>query len=85
MPHGPTRFGPMRFCMRPTTLRSNTIENSVITTRNANTPTTLIRTSQIGWSPNPGRFWPPAQRSCADQALSSGSTSDDRRGIGAVS
>ena len=43
MPHGPTRFGPIRFCIRPTTLRSNTIENSVITTRNAKTPTTLMQ------------------------------------------
>ena len=56
VPHGPARFGPMRFCIRPTTLRSKTIENSVITTRKAKTATTLISTSQIGWSPKPGRF-----------------------------
>ena len=48
VPHGPTRFGPMRFCIRPTTLRSKTIEKSVITTRNAKTATTLISVSQIG-------------------------------------
>ena len=57
VPHGPTRFGPIRFCIRPTTLRSNTIENSVMTTRNTKTPITLMRTNQIGSSPNPGRFW----------------------------
>ena len=50
-PHGPTRFGPMRFCMRPTTLRSKTIENSVMTTRNTKTPSTLMSVSQIGSSP----------------------------------
>ena len=48
VPHGPTRFGPMRFCMRPTTLRSNTIENSVMTTRKTKTPRTLISTIQNG-------------------------------------
>src|SRR3954469_19351533 len=55
VPHGPTRLGPIRFCIRPTTLRSNTIENSVITTRNANTPTTLSTTSQNGSCPNAAR------------------------------
>ena len=54
VPQGPTRFGPMRFCMRPTTLRSNTIENSVMTTRKTKTPRTLISTIQTGWPPKPG-------------------------------
>ena len=56
MPHGPTRFGPMRFCIRPTTLRSNTIENSVMSTRKTKTPSTLISEIQNGWLPKPGRF-----------------------------
>ncbi len=54
VPHGPTRFGPMRFCMRPTTLRSNTIENSVMTSRKTKTPSTLMMTIQTGCPPNPG-------------------------------
>ena len=78
-PHGPTRFGPIRFCIRPTTLRSNTIANSVMTTRNAKTPTTLIRMIQTGWLPKPGRFCERRRaRRCAHDSLHS----HDRRGIG---
>ncbi len=72
MPHGPTRFGPMRFCIRPTTLRSKTIENSVMTTRNANTPTTLMSVSHTGWSPKPGRFWPAASTALMTQPPTTG-------------
>ncbi len=57
VPHGPTRLGPIRFCIRPTTLRSNTIENNVITTRKAKTPTTFSRTIQILSWPNRANVW----------------------------
>ena len=36
MPHGPARFGPMRFCMSPMTLRSNQIINMVATSSSTN-------------------------------------------------
>ena len=65
VPHGPTRLGPMRFCIRPTTLRSKTIANRVMTTRNANTPSTLMTTSQTGRPPKPGRFCTPVPRASA--------------------
>ena len=82
MPHGPTRFGPMRCCIRPTTLRSNTIVNSVMRTRNTKTPTTLISTIQTGSSPKPGRrsatrSSPRRQRHRSD-AGASPATVDDR-------
>ena len=55
MPHGPVRFGPIRFCIRPTTLRSNTIENSVMTTRNTNTASDLDQDHpEPSWPNRPG-------------------------------
>ncbi len=48
MPHGPTRFGPGRTCIQPTTLRSKTIVSSVISTRKMKIPTTFTSTSQNG-------------------------------------
>src|SRR6201991_5254817 len=49
-PPGPTRFGPGRCCIRPTTLRSRLIMNSVSTTPIANSATTFRMISQIGSS-----------------------------------
>ena len=54
-PRGPTRLGPIRFCMRPTTFRSKTIAKSVITTRKTKTATTLSSTSQNGSVPKLAR------------------------------
>ena len=43
-PNGPCTLGPGRCCMRPTTLRSNQIANSTLTSRNTTMATALIRT-----------------------------------------
>ena len=40
-PNGPARFGPMRFCMSPTSLRSNQIISIVATSSSTKTMTTL--------------------------------------------
>ena len=65
-PPGPTRFGPGRCCIRPTTLRSQLIMNRVSTTPSANSATTLIRISQIGSS---------ASSCCVGSCLLAGSRS----------
>ena len=41
MPNGPARFGPMRFCMSLTSLRSNQIISIVATSSSTKTMTTL--------------------------------------------
>src|SRR5439155_2888194 len=51
-PNGPTRFGPGRTCIRATTRPPYQIANRAITTRNANTATTLMSTSHHGSCPN---------------------------------
>ena len=51
-PCGPTRFGPIRFCMRETTLRSHQIVNSVNSTSRPKITTALPITSHHGSVPN---------------------------------
>lgn len=55
MPQGPCRFGPMRNCIQATTLRSQTIENSTVSIRNAKQKTALMTTSHHGSWPNSDR------------------------------
>ena len=52
MPQGPCRLGPMRSCIQATTLRSQTMENSTVTIRNAKQKTALTTTSHQGSRPN---------------------------------
>ena len=49
-PKGPTRFGPMRCCMRATTRRSAQIITNVLTTRKTKMTTALISDNHQGVS-----------------------------------
>ena len=51
-PKGPTRLGPGRCCMRPTTRRSIQIMNKVMTIRNTKITTTFTMISHSGSSPS---------------------------------
>ena len=48
MPQGPCRFGPMRSCIQPTTLRSMTMEISTVTIRKAKQKTALMQDQPPG-------------------------------------
>lgn len=52
IPQGPCRLGPIRSCIQATTLRSQTIENSTVSIRNAKQKTALMTTSHHGSRPN---------------------------------
>ena len=60
-PFGPTRLGPKRICIRPSTLRSIRMAASTVSSRKTKMATALITMSQIGSCPN-------AERSVIDSA-----------------
>ena len=53
IPHGPARFGPMRFCMSPMTLRSNHTINIVAISKKTKTATTLMTTTTTTLADSP--------------------------------
>ena len=56
IPNGPTRLGPNRICMRPSTFRSIRIAASTVSTRKTKTATALPTTSHHGSCPKPSHF-----------------------------